>query len=398
MTTLSLKDKLPLLKQGILLTDNTLSFEPLESILTVNQHPIKLKSKTFIHKHSPARDTQTTSLPNKSTHFEGPVTPPLPHNSLESMDFGFGPFYVPPYHPSKIPATQLIPEADQSIHPQNKDPVHDPKPKCLEYNHEPVSGTRWLLTNLPYSPPERLPDIYQYPAVFSAYTPGRKMWATGTSCEPLPPTTTATTTSGTATTHTRATPTSPSKRGLPKLRTESLQTEIYPRLPTSLTDAKPRRPDTTTIPSLIAKYKPATAYTLLKKPQDPLTWTRATPASPSSTTTSRTGITASTGVPNTPPQQKDLPPRPPIHFPETSTSSYHHRITKSTETSSVNIKVVAGKTCYTFPVLSPSCGRPVLRADGSGRVEVGFVGRNGVDGWGWEVKCALGRAEYLYGL
>ncbi|ORY49176.1 hypothetical protein BCR33DRAFT_847824 [Rhizoclosmatium globosum] len=217
---------------------------------------------------------------------------------------------------------------DQSIHPQNKDPVHDPKPKCLEYSHEPVSGTRWLLTNLPYSPPERLPDIYQYPAVFSAYTPGRKMWATGTSCEPLPPTTTATTTSGkpsTATTHTRATPTSPSKRGLPKLRTESLQTEIYPRLQTLLTDAKPRRPDTTTIPSLIAKYKPATAYTLLKKPQDPLTWTRATPPSPTTTitTTTRTGTTANTGVPNTPPQQKDFP----HDHPFTSPKQVHQLIT-----------------------------------------------------------------------
>ncbi|KAJ3020618.1 UNVERIFIED_CONTAM: hypothetical protein HDU68_010081 [Siphonaria sp. JEL0065] len=61
----------------------------------------------------------------------------------------------------------------------------------------------------------------------------------------------------------------------------------------------------------------------------------------------------------------------------------------------VNAKVVSGKRCYQFPVLSPKCGRPLSQQyiEGQG----GFTKyAGGLNPWGLEVKGVIERANYLY--
>ncbi|KAJ3140357.1 hypothetical protein HK100_010254 [Physocladia obscura] len=176
--TLSISDLERLLREGILLTDNTLRQRPLETILTVNSHiPQKNPLTSYISRADPIR-VKLAKTP-KFLHLQEHA------KATGDKRFGYGPFYHPAYFPTRlntpyIPVNQQhLPRIDTSIHPRNSDPVHDPIEKRSEFYEESVAGTRWLLQNLQYTPPQKLPDIYLFPEVLEVYKKGLYNWATG---------------------------------------------------------------------------------------------------------------------------------------------------------------------------------------------------------------------------
>ncbi|KAI9332254.1 hypothetical protein BDR26DRAFT_651337 [Obelidium mucronatum] len=412
-------DRKLLLKRGILVTDNSLHLAPLESLLTVNQHALKVPPKTFIKKQRPVRMKEEGIPPFLKVHGGGGGGG---GKSVNNVDFGFGPFYHPAYHPLRLQSPYVgpqFPEIDSSIHPQNRDPVHDPKPKCAEFENTKPTGTRWLLQNLPYSNPEKLPEIYQYPGALTAYRPGFKTWATGNIELVDEP--------GLTCQAQKKTPVSLPKRGLAKLRYENLQTEIY-EITTNTTTTTNNNGESTKSnprdatkrvsiapPSLIARYKkrgetPVTVNIIKPNPVEcipdslmlPREYIAAFVAGPAIQFPATTTVGSNASVDKDPAADESdttqndgndsSPPR------STTTATNNNTPFQLIVNGKVNVKVVAGRKCYQFPVLSPKCGRPLTQQyvdTAKGGFSSKYAG--GLNPWGLEVKSVIDRANYLYG-
>ncbi|KAJ3241711.1 hypothetical protein HDU81_011035 [Chytriomyces hyalinus] len=89
-----------------------------------------------------------------------------------------------PFYIEKLPTTlrhkaPCLPRIDSSIHPSNRDPVHDAIAPMQIRDKDMLLGTKWLLQNLHSGKITSLPEIYDYPACMSVYKPGLRGWATG---------------------------------------------------------------------------------------------------------------------------------------------------------------------------------------------------------------------------
>ncbi|KAJ3264460.1 hypothetical protein HDU77_008475 [Chytriomyces hyalinus] len=103
----------------------------------------------------------------------------LGHNADKLPPAPNKPFYI-----QKLPTTlrhkaPCLPRIDSSVHPSNRDPVHDATAPMQILDKDMLLGTKWLLQNLHSGKITSLPKIYDYPACMSVYKPGLRGWATG---------------------------------------------------------------------------------------------------------------------------------------------------------------------------------------------------------------------------
>ncbi|KAI8842714.1 hypothetical protein BJ741DRAFT_660677 [Chytriomyces cf. hyalinus JEL632] len=89
-----------------------------------------------------------------------------------------------PFYIQKLPTTlrhkaPCLPRIDSSVHPSNRDPVHDATAPMQILDKDMLLGTKWLLQTLHSGKITSLPKIYDYPACMSVYKPGLRGWATG---------------------------------------------------------------------------------------------------------------------------------------------------------------------------------------------------------------------------
>jgi hypothetical protein len=146
-------EKLDLLHAGILVTENAHPKGPLEKILLVNRG----------YANSPA--TFETLQP-KPSRLKAETT--ISAASEDPSSFGYGPYYIDGFHPDPPHAPFLNPDLplpDNSIAPQNADPVHDPLSQVPGYEDEKIAGTKWLLQNLQCGSLISLADEYYEPSI-----------------------------------------------------------------------------------------------------------------------------------------------------------------------------------------------------------------------------------------
>ncbi|KAJ3067258.1 hypothetical protein HDU98_009539 [Podochytrium sp. JEL0797] len=381
-TRLTPSDRVPLLTRGILITDNSFSLQPLESLVTVNQHNLNIRPITLVKPKRPIRAKLAKESQSQFPALLGE------HDRVvrvqgEEKEFGFGPYYENAFHPTQsLTPFMNFRDADSAVHPQNADPVHDGKPKCVEFEGEKVAGTRWLLQHLPYSEPRKLPQIYQFPGAVQAYQKGKRNWATGTS-EIV---------DGMGSKESNASLSTRTRKGLSKLRFESLQTEIHPS-----------DPDTTTAPHLPTITTPPSTITKLVTPH-----TAVTPASPLPPATpprlANIVPKAMKYIPHTPnpelfiaafmpgPSFHTLPASCTTHAPNTPTARTHRLPFQLVVNGKVNVRVVSSRQlakCLQFPALVERKGFEAGVVAGQG----GFSRAGGGMGrWGCEVREAVRRS------